>query len=405
MSDPQVNTDLVNMLSMNNGDLTVDFNPSTYDVFSIMSKFGSDIWDIECKDPLNKKKIKKEETKETNKEERCELCNGTDFYVDMNLGQKICNCGYVIESNIISSEIERINYDDPGSAVRCGVTYNPLLPQSSIGFNTSINPRLDRIQKSISMPYKERSNYKLMKMITNVCTRNNIPKSILKDPHALCVKVSNTKHKTGKNKGKYIITRGSNRYGYVAACLFLMCRKNKKTRATREIADYFNIDEGSVNNGVKLIRTFLKDDYIIKDTGNSNVYDFIQRKCDELRLKNEHTKLALTMAKNIDRLGIASKHQAYSLAAGCIKLRIMIGDIDYVNKGELSTVFTGLTETTIKKTYNELRKYVKIIVSDKITDQVLERINVKKQKRSITPAIEERMKKHGIKTDKYIVEV
>ena len=240
MSDPQVNTDLVNMLSMNNGDLTVDFNPSTYDVFSIMSKFGSDIWDINCKDPLSKTKDEtkdnkdnKDNNKDKNNEQRCELCNGTDFYVDMNLGQKICDCGYVIESNIISSEIERVNYDDPGSAVRCGVTYNPLLPQSSIGFNTSINPRLDRIQKSISMPYKERSNYKLMKMITNVCTRNNIPKSIIKDAHALCVKVSNTKHKTGKNKGKYIITRGSNRYGYVAACLFLMCRKNKKDKGNK----------------------------------------------------------------------------------------------------------------------------------------------------------------------------
>lgn len=254
------------------------------------------------------------------------------------------------------------------------------------------------------MPYKERSNWTLMKIITDVCKRNNISNSIKADAHALVVKVSNTRHTKGQNSGKFIITRGSNRYSFVAACLFLMCRKNKQTRSIREIADYFNIEEGDVNDGVKLIMTFLKSDNIIVDTGKSNVYDFIQRKCDELRLKNVHTKLVLTMARNIDRLGIATKHQTYSLAAGCIKLRLEIGNIDYIEKDRLSSVFTGLTDTTITKTYKELLKYAKIIVSDEITDNIMKKIKKKREKRTISRVIKERMEKYNIDTSKYIIE-
>lgn len=392
-----------------------DLNMSDGSMFKELEKYGNDIWDIN-KEPsitnTNKQnKQNKTSENEQNKmkytkayDEPCDMCNGTSFYVDMHTGQKICDCGNVLESDIISNEVERINYDGNNGPSRCGVTHNPLLPQSSLGYNAPINRKLDRIQKSIAMPYKERSNWGLMKIITNVCRRNNISNTIKADAHALVVKVSNTRHTKGQNKGKFIITRGSNRYSFVAACLFLMCRKNKQTRSIREIADYFNIEEGDVNDGVKLIMSFLKDDNIIIDTGKSNVFDFIQRKCDELRLKNVHTKLALTMARNIDKLGIASKHQTYSLAAGCVKLRLEIGNIEYITKDRLSSVFTGLTETTITKTYKELLKYAKVIVSNEITDNIMKIIREKREKRKITHEIKTRMDKYGIDTSKYIIE-
>lgn len=372
--------------------------------FDDIYKYETDIMKNDTKEPLELNSLETKQTYTKIQETPCELCNKINFYVDMHSGQKICDCGNILESDIISNEVERLNYDGSNGAMRCGVTHNPLLPQSSLGYNAPINPRLDRIQKSISMPYKERSNWTLMKIITDVCKRNNISNSIKADAHALVVKVSNTRHTKGQNSGKFIITRGSNRYSFVAACLFLMCRKNKQTRSIREIADYFNIEEGDVNDGVKLIMTFLKSDNIIVDTGKSNVYDFIQRKCDELRLKNVHTKLVLTMARNIDRLGIATKHQTYSLAAGCIKLRLEIGNIDYIEKDRLSSVFTGLTDTTITKTYKELLKYAKIIVSDEITDNIMKKIKKKREKRTISRVIKERMEKYNIDTSKYIIE-
>ena len=64
-----------------------------------------------------------------------------------------------------------------GNPVRCGMPLNVLLPKSSIG--TSINSRgnssmnkLVLYQNWNSMPYKERSKYKVFNEIDNKCRKN-----------------------------------------------------------------------------------------------------------------------------------------------------------------------------------------------------------------------------------------
>ncbi len=52
---------------------------------------------------------------------------------------------------------------------------------------------------------------------------------------------SKCKHATGKNIGKYVITRGTNRISISAGCVFFACIRRGMTRTSKEILDYTDV--------------------------------------------------------------------------------------------------------------------------------------------------------------------
>ena len=95
---------------------------------------------------------------------------------------------------------------------RCGMPINKLLPQSSLGSTISYssnNKTLHHIRKYQqwnSMPYKERSRYKIFLEIQRNCKENHIPEKIISEAKSLYTIISTTK-----------ISRGANRKGIIAA--------------------------------------------------------------------------------------------------------------------------------------------------------------------------------------------
>lgn len=238
-----------------------------------------------------------------------------------------------------------------------------------------------------------------------MCMENNIPGMVKYDAQLICMKVSSKLHITGDNVGKPIITRGRNRAGIVAGCLYIACRKNRKyTRSAREIADYSNIDEADVNRGVAAIQSILKDDPIIRDIGTSRVTDFIKRKCDELRIRNIHATRAMLIGNNIERLGIASNHTTYALAAAAILLMADIDGLTDITKKILSEHFSKLTDVTIGKTYNQIQNLREILVNDIVTAEIIRRVNIKRKRRTISREVAQKMRDFGVNTSKYIIE-
>lgn len=331
-------------------------------------------------------------------EKICKICNSKNFRDDYAKGIVFCyDCGQVCDS-IIDTRIDNRNYNNTVSG---NITHNKLLPQSSLGISVNLKGTLLKLHIWNSMPYKERSNNVMFKKIHNVCIKFNIYKKIEDDAKILCKQVSGTLHKTGRNKGKPIITRGYNREGIVASCLFIACRRNNETRATKEIAYYFNIEEQDVNKGYRSLLEIMEDDDMIKDIGTSKVVHFIKRKCDELEIKNKYANIAYIIANNIDRLNIASNHTTFSLAAACILLIAYMFKLKYITKKKLSKVFYNLSDVTIGKTYNQIKKYKSILIHDKKVDDILININNKKNKNYIPLVVWEQMKRFNIDTSKY----
>lgn len=342
--------------------------------------------------------------KEEKKVESCTECGGYDFIEDYAKGMVYCECGQVMDS-IFDNGMERRNHDgDDGDNAKNGMVHNRLLPQSSLGTTVTAKGRLKKLHIWNAMPYKERSDNIMFKRIREVCIINKIVKKVETDAQILCKRVSGTVHKTGNNKGKPIITRGFNRSGIVAGCLFIACRRNDETRAIKEIAYYFDISEKDVNKGIRSLLGILNDDNIVKDIGTSKVIHFIQRKCDALHIKNEYTTIAKTIANNIDKLNVASNHTTYSLAAASILLLAVMNGLKTITKKKLSITFCGLSDVTIGKTYNQIKDLKMILTNDTKVGEIIKEITKERNKRIISQAVYAQMVRFGVDTSKYVLE-
>jgi len=332
----------------------------------------------------------------------CPECGAVDFIEDYGKGMIYCSCGQVLDS-IFDNGMERHHHDgdDNDSPTGC-MLHNRLLPQSSLGTTVTAKGRLMKLHIWNAMPYKERSDNIMFKRIRAVCVINKIVKKIEEDAKILCKRVSGTLHTTGGSKGKPFITRGFNRAGIVAGCLFIACRRNDETRAIKEIAYYFDISEQDVNKGIRSLLGILDDDNIVKDIGTSKVIHFIQRKCDELHIKNRYTTIAKTIANNIDKLNIASNHTTYSLAAATILLMAIMNGLKDITKKKLSTTFCGLSDVTIGKTYNQIKDLKTILINDAKVNEISVEITRLRNKRIITQEIYDQMVRFGVDTSKYV---
>jgi transcription initiation factor TFIIB len=334
----------------------------------------------------------------------CKNCNSLNFREEYAKGMIFCyDCGQVSD-NIVDTRIEHRNYDNTTHTASGSISHNKFLPVSSLGLPVNLKGKFLKLHIWNSMPYKERSNNVMFKKIHNVCAKYNIYRKIEDDAKILCKQVSETLHTTGKNKGKPIITRGFNREGIVASCLFIACRRNNETHATKEIAYYFNIDERDVNKGYRSLLEIMGDNEMVKDIGTSRVVHFIKRKCDELEIKNRYMTVAHTIANNIDRLNIASNHTTFSLAAASILLMANIFKLKHISKKRLSHAFYNLSDVTIGKTYNQIKKYKDVLTDNRKVDVILIDINNRKQKRSIPKEVWVQMKRFNIDTSNYLLE-
>lgn len=331
----------------------------------------------------------------------CPECGSSDFIEDYARGMILCHCGQVID-NIFDTGVEKRNYDgDDNEPARCGMVHNVLLPQSSLGTTITAKGKLRKLHIWNSMPYKERSDNIMFKRIHEICITQGIVKKIEDDAKILCKRVSGTVHTIGKNKGKPIITRGFNRAGIVAACLFIACRRNEESRSTKEIASYFNIDERDVNKGLRSLLTILNGDNIVKDIGTSKVIHFIKRKCDELQIKTKHADMAIIIAVNIEKLNIASNHTTYSLAAASILLMSDIVGLKTITKKKLSNAFYNLSDVTIGKTFKQIKDYRTILVDNAKVNEILIDISRQQKTHIITKEVWDQMKRFNVDISKF----
>ena len=200
---------------------------------------------------------------EQNKEQKhnknyCIKCKTNIYLFNDNVsGNCVCsNCG-TVSCELIDSSAGYMCYDDnkTDAGNNVGISYNELLPQSSLSTTISGGSnRLKTLQNWNVMPYRERSLNIVYKIIKNICEKNKIIKCVEVDAQIMYKKLSDCKHVKGRNKGKYIIIRGSNRMSLIAACIFYACRNKGITRSPKEIALMFDDKHVKMTNGCKMFR-------------------------------------------------------------------------------------------------------------------------------------------------------
>jgi transcription initiation factor TFIIB len=293
--------------------------------FNISEGYNSDGNNLKCCE-------KEENYQEVNDTIQCKVCKNT-----------ITN---------ISSNAEWKYYGNSSrDPTRCGMPVNTLLPESSVGSTVSFNNnsasmnQIRRYQQWQGMPYKERSLYKVFTEITEKCKKNNIPNIIINEAKSLYSIVSETK-----------ISRGSNRKGIIAACVFFACKECNVPRSTKEIAEIFNLESTVMTKGCKKCQEIIAMNKMNKkrilNTNSIKPEDFIKRFCNRLNISHEHTlkinKICLiSLEKNI-----ISENTPPSIASGCIYYFIKKLNLD-ISKKEISDV-CKISEVTINKCCKKL---------------------------------------------------
>ena len=182
--------------------------------------------------------------------------------------------------------------------------------------------------------------------------------------------------KTGKDKS--IIIRGLNRINIISSCVYYGSNLQGEPRTTKEIAEIFDISETNVTKGNRKFRELMIGDIIIKNIRLSEAEDYISRKeyIEKLKLDEKQILISKKIAKNLKRLNLATDHQPASIAAGSIMLMVSILKIN-LNKKIISSTFK-ISEVTIMKTFNKIKDYARVLISDKDTEKLIERAEMNK---------------------------
>jgi len=240
------------------------------------------------------------------------------------------------------------------------------------------------------MKNKEKSLNEVFEIITSICTIHKIPKIISDTARILYKKIHDSKHKTGVNIGKNIITRGKNRRSIYAACVMKACEMNRDPRTLKEIAIMFCIEEKKLSKGIKQFDKFIKNAdeqcTIVDQLEDTTPEDYIRKlslpdfkrkfkiclKMDELT--SSEINMAVRIAKNCGKMKLASDHNAQAIAVGAILLMTDQEKIT-IDRKQLAKLYRT-SDVTVGKIYNKIRPYVDGLVDDDATDYIIQKFRI-----------------------------
>jgi transcription initiation factor TFIIB len=250
-----------------------------------------------------------------------------------------------------------INSQDP---TRCGMPVNSLLPESSVGSsvsfknnNASMN-QIRRYQQWQGMPYKERSLYKVFTEITDICKKNHIPNIIINEAKSLYTIISETK-----------ISRGANRKGIIAACVYFACKECSVPRSSKEIAEMFSLDTTIMTKGCKKCQEIISMNKMNKGrvlhTESIKPDDFIKRFCNKLNIDENSIIIIRKICEISLDNNIITENTPPSVASGCIFYFIKKNNID-ISKKQISQV-CKISEVTINKCSKKLENHDDLFIN------------------------------------------
>jgi transcription initiation factor TFIIB len=306
----------------------------------------------------------------------CKNCKSPNLVIDNAKGHMVCTDCAVINEEYLDENPEPTGNDgESNNNSRYGAPSSFFFPKASLGtkiVSKGYN-RLSLLQKQGQMPYKEKSLMDVLETIQSKCKKYGITQTIIDSAKILYKKVSESVHSKGKRKGKNIIMRCINRRSMIAACLFHACKLQKETRSPKEIADIYDLEIKHVNRGCRKFCDIIDSNTLFYQIKSSQSSDFIERFAKKLNIDKKYIDIAKDVSTNIHKLDLASTHEPPSVAAGCILLVAQFYNIQ-LSKKQISDIF-GISDVTISKTFRKIWPYHNIVLSNKITELILEKKN------------------------------
>ena len=212
-----------------------------------------------------------------------------------------------------------------------------------------------------AMPYRERSLYNVFDTITLRAKNSGISTCIIEEAKTMYKLISENK-----------ISRGPNRKGLIASCIYIACKIKKVPRSAKEIADIFSINITTMTRGCKKFMEIVNKNNIINNQNinlaSSDSKDFIHRFCSKLNINKELTKICLYVCMKAEEYSLVSENTPPSIASGTIYLVSNVYNLN-LKKKTISKV-CKISEVTICKCYKKLKKYYQYIFPKELLDEL-----------------------------------
>jgi transcription initiation factor TFIIB len=307
----------------------------------------------------------------------CKNCKSSNLVIDNSKGHMVCTDCAVINEEYLDENPDINNAEgETSSSSRYGCPTSYFFPNASLGTKIVSKKgfnRLSLVQKQGQIQYREVALMKVLEVIQNNCKKYGITQPIIDTAKIFYKKIYDKKHVKGKRMGKNIIMRRVNKLLIKSGCLFNACKVQGEPRTVKEIADIFGIEIKHVNRGCRKFAEIIDENTLFYQIKSSQSSDFIERFAKKLNIDKKYIDIAKDVSNNIHKLDLASTHEPPSIAAGCILLVVNIYNIQ-LSKKQISDIF-GISDVTISKTYRKIYPYHKIILSNKITDLIIEKKN------------------------------
>ena len=317
-----------------------------------------------------KDNFKKEELDKTydiiNSDSYCSYCD-KDSKKNIK-GEIICiDCGRS-SGNIIDNGAEWRYYGSEDSKFsdpnRCGMPTNSLLPEFSLGSVIPFKPneswnmkKIRNYNTWIGSCYKEKSLFNVFENMNMRAKNYGIPNCIIEDAKYKYKIISEIK-----------ISRGINRIGIIASCLFIACNENNSRRSIKEIAEIFKIPPTSMTKGLKKFNEILlvvKPEFkMLFNTGIAESIDFINRFCSNLNIDKDIIDICRHVCNEIDKYDLVSENTPTSKAAGSIYLVSYLFELN-ITKKDICNI-CSVSEVTISKCFTKLIDYYIYLIPEKM---------------------------------------
>lgn len=290
----------------------------------------------------------------------CPSCGNEEALIVEEGGYECRYCG-VKQDIKLNMEQEWRYYGDSDSKGndpnRVGMPTNLLLPESSLGSMIGSKggdfSKLRQYHQYNIMPYKERSLWNTFTYIQGRCQQANIPAIIVEDAKINYKMVSEQK-----------ISRGSNRKGIIANCVYFSCKKNNVPRSMKEISEIFCISVSEMTRGKKKYEDIMyqQSKHTMNHINSTNPFDYIDRFCSNLNIDLDVKHICQYVVFEAMRRDIFDDNTPPSIAAGAIFLVANVLNIR-ITKVQVHTA-TKISEVTISKCYKKLNQYKEVLFPD-----------------------------------------
>lgn len=292
----------------------------------------------------------REEVKVIEEVKKCECGAKNSLVTDKKSGIIVCNeCGTVFENEFVDMGAEYRYYgaSDSKSADPTRVTYmDSMLPQLSSCSHIGGDYRMNRLNRWITIPYKEKSLWNVFTIIMGICSMNKLNKNITNFAKMLYKEVRDKK-----------LSRGNVRKGLIAACIYNSCKIHNCSRTPKQIAKMCDYEQSDVVRGCKKFNEVMKKNSVMKRLMQTRVEvdQIVNRFCQDLHLPYNIEVISSRIMKKASELGFMDSHTPTSRSSAILYyiaknmgLNISIEDI-------IETC--DVSEVTITKIYKKMVPY------------------------------------------------